>query len=155
MAADDALWGSLSRAAIEAGRAVRGAAEEAAKDLSGALGCDQQRLRWPTGLLGGPTIPQTYTAPWEAGRRLTWQDGYMASCEHTASGACSWNPAYCCCFLIRQLWCHHGAGALSVARSLQQQELSTATVGLVAAQAALHMRPGGYRLLQVRRAAAS
>ena len=121
MSADDALWASLTRAAAEAGRAARSAAEHAADELSAAFGLDQQRLRWPgSDVLAGPIIPEPYSPPWERqGRRLTWHDGYMAS------------------------------AALSVARTLQTQELQPATVGLVAAQAALHLRPGGYRLMQV------
>lgn len=77
MSADEPLWGALSRVAVEASKVVRQRAEQAAEELSGALGKD--RLRWPAGLMGqGPIIPGPYKAE---GRSLTWMDGYMASCE--------------------------------------------------------------------------
>ena len=75
MSGDDALWGALSRAAVEAARLARRTAESAAKELSGALGRDQ--MEWPSFGLGGPIIPKPYKAP---GQGLTWHEPYMASC---------------------------------------------------------------------------
>ena len=78
MSGDGALWGALSRAAIEAGRLARGLADEAAKAASGALGKDEFQWASPSRLLAGPIIPVPYKAP---GQGLSWHDGYMASCE--------------------------------------------------------------------------
>lgn len=74
---DDGLIGALARAGVEAAKLVRRSAEEAASELSGALGADQ--LKIPAGLLGrGPIIPGPYKRPDQG---IAWQDGYMASCE--------------------------------------------------------------------------
>ncbi len=76
-AGDEGLIGALARASVEAAKLVRRSAEEAASELSGALGADQ--LKIPAGLLGrGPIIPGPYKQP---GQGIAWQDGYMASCE--------------------------------------------------------------------------
>lgn len=80
-AGDDGLIGALARAGVEAAKLVRRSAEDAASELSGALGADQ--LKIPAGLLGrGPIIPGPYKQP---GQGITWQDGYMASCEQAPS----------------------------------------------------------------------
>lgn len=73
----DDLWASLSRLAGEAGRAARQAAERGADLASGSLGKDQF-MKWPSNLLTGSIIPEPYRRP---GQRLTWHDGYMATCE--------------------------------------------------------------------------
>ncbi|KAL4451698.1 hypothetical protein ABPG75_007360 [Micractinium tetrahymenae] len=80
---DDSLIGALARAGVEAAKLVRKSAEEAAAELSGALGADQIKL--PAGLLGrGPMIPGPYKRP---GQGITWQDGYMASCALSVARA--------------------------------------------------------------------
>ncbi|PSC69569.1 rhomboid mitochondrial [Micractinium conductrix] len=113
---EDSLVGALTGLAAETARLVRHCAEEAVREMSGALGADE--LRWPRGLLDrtGPVIPKPYKQP---GQGASWHDAYMASC------------------------------AVSVVRSVQQQGLQPVTAAAVLAQAALHFRPGGYRLLQV------
>lgn len=115
---DGDLWGALGRAASEAakaGKELAGRAAAVARDQLPELQIGREQLRFPSGLLTGPIVPQ----PYKAEGTLTWHDGYMASC------------------------------AVSVARAVQQHGLQPATTALVAAQAAVHFKPGGYRLLQV------
>jgi hypothetical protein len=45
--------------------------------------------------------------------------------------------------------CARYAGAFTAANALQCNGMQPVTMGLVAAQTALHLRPGGYRMLQV------
>lgn len=155
MSADDALWGSLTRLASEAGRLVRSAAEATGGEISGALGRDRQVLRWPSGLTPlRPAIPEPYVIQ---GRSLDWRDAYMAFCEwHSrrfyqrlqgrgsslGQTRCIANPPH------GALPCD--AGALPAAAALQRDGVQPVAVGLVAAQTVLHFRPGGYNLLQVR-----
>ena len=86
MASPDDLVGSLTRAAIEAGRAVKSVASEAAGGLAGALGVGgaADRRRWstimPSAFLGtGPIIPGAYRHPGDD--ILTVHEAYLASCE--------------------------------------------------------------------------
>lgn len=61
----------------------------------------------------------TLPAPYKAaGQALSWQDGYMATC------------------------------VVSSARCVQQHGAQPFTAALVASLAAVHLKPGGYRLLQ-------
>ncbi len=83
---DGDLWGALGRAASEAGKAARDMAERAAavaRDQLPELQIGREQLRFPSGLLAGPTVPQ----PYKAEGTLTWHDGYMASCEPCSAGS--------------------------------------------------------------------
>lgn len=159
---EDSLVGALTGLAAETARLVRHCAEEAVREMSGALGADE--LRWPRGLLDrtGPVIPKPYKQP---GQGASWHDAYMASCEVGGAGR---GPAGCLpagggllharalhVALLSSAFSHTlhprlPAGAVSVVRSVQQQGLQPVTAAAVLAQAALHFRPGGYRLLQAR-----
>lgn len=152
---DGELWASLSRLVGEAGRTARAAAERAADLAAEQLSPGKDQWRWPLGkLIDGPIIPEPYTL---TGRKLSWQDGYLASCERRRRrAACLLNMAALHAATRALADCHQrpvafiAAGALSVSRAVQHHGVQPATAGLVAAQAALHCRPGGYRLLQVR-----
>lgn len=83
---DGDLWGALGRAASEAGKAARDMAERAAavaRDQLPELQIGREQLRFPSGLLAGPTVPQ----PYKAEGTLTWHDGYMASCKRCSAGS--------------------------------------------------------------------
>lgn len=77
---DGDLWGALGRAASEAakaGKELAGRAAAVARDQLPELQIGREQLRFPSGLLTGPIVPQ----PYKAEGTLTWHDGYMASCE--------------------------------------------------------------------------